>query len=194
MAGRRIMLTVNNDPHSMRMLPTLDGSIADKVMMLLAKRPEVEFSRDYSKNEAKVLSELPCLLRWLLDWEVPKHVVEPRGRLFCKAYIHDSLRLGSSVANGVTDLLQVMDVYFRSITDPLSSLGSESLSGTAADLLGRLNQCDATRALANKETVRSVGRKLGLLASTHSDRVSKELGHTAQGATSTWKILPPTQS
>jgi len=191
MAGRRIILTVNNDPHSMRMLPTLDGSIADKVMMLLAKRPEVDFSRDYSKNEAKVLSELPCFLRWLLDHETPKRVVEHRGRLFCKPYIHESLRLGSSVANGVTDLLQVIDVYFRSITDPLSSSGSEALIGTAADLLGKLNQCDATRALANKETVRSVGRKLGLLASTHSDRVSKELGHNAQGATSTWSVLPP---
>lgn len=191
MAGRRIVLTLNNDPHSMRMLPPLDGSIEDKVMMLLVQKSEAEFSQNYAENEAIVRKELPSFLRWLLDWAPPESVLEPRGRLHCKAFIHPALRLGSSTANGITDLLQVADVYFRANTDPLVTTGLEPLTGTSAELLGKLSQCDLTRSLVSKETVRSIGRKLSLMTSTHSDRVKKAAACNSHGGFVVWSISPP---
>lgn len=189
-SGRRLMITLNEDPVSLRMLPPLDTSIDDKVMFLKVRRPSVQFSQNPDDNEQMVRRELPFFLRWLLDWQPPEEVMDPRSRLAVRGKIHDDLRAGSLVANGVTDFLQVIDVWFqRRKTEDDTADGT--WTGTAADLLSSMTADHAVKELLRSETVRTVGRKLGMLVSVHNHRVAKCAGYTSAGGSSRWTLTAP---
>jgi len=189
-SGRRLMITLNEDPVSLRMLPPLDTSIDDKVMFLKVTRPSVEFSQNPDENDARVRAELPFFLRWMVDWAPPESVLDARSRLAVRSKIHDDLRAGSLVANGVTDFLQVIDVWFqrRRLEESEEEL---SWTGTAADLLSSMTADHAVKELLRAETVRTVGRKLGMLVSVHSNRVAKSAGYTSAGGSSRWVLSSP---
>ena len=89
----RVCVTCNTDPESLRALPTLDGTIRDKIMLFKIRdgwRPQF-FENNY-ENEARVLQELPHFLRWLLDWTPPKEILDPVYKRFeIKSFHHPEL-------------------------------------------------------------------------------------------------------
>jgi hypothetical protein len=65
----RVCITLNLDPDSLALLPAMDGSFADKVMMFkIAENFDPHFFRTTQENESRIMGELPFFLRWLLDW------------------------------------------------------------------------------------------------------------------------------
>lgn len=189
-SGRRLMITLNDDPVSMRMLPSLDNSIDDKVMFIKTTQPTVSFNQTPEKNNERVRSEMPFLLRWLVDWKPPEEVMDRRGRLAVKKFVHPDLREGSLGASGAHDFLQVLDVWFnrRRIDGDVTS---DVWEGTAADLLSNMASDPSMRELIRVEDVRKIGRKLGQLISAHSNRVEKASAHTVKGGSVIWKVTAP---
>ncbi len=68
----RVIVTLNGDPASVQMIPNLYESIEDKVIVLKFADHKMSFPKDV---EAIIARELPFYARWLLDWEVPAHIV-----------------------------------------------------------------------------------------------------------------------
>lgn len=190
-SGRRLIITLNDDPVSLRMLPPLDNSIDDKVMFFKTKQPTVRFSQYPEENEKLVRRELPYMLRWLVDWQPPSEVMDGRSRLAVRKFVHPELREGSLSASGVHDFLQVLDVWFvrrRQEEDPASS---DEWAGTSADLLSALSSDNGVKELVKTESVRTIGRKLGQLVSVHTSRVAKASECTSIGGSVRWKITAP---
>lgn len=86
----RVIVCCNVDPESLRILPTMDGTIKDKIM-LFRINPDFHptFLGKNSENESRVLRELPFFLRWILDYPVDERVIDNRNTRFgIKSFHH----------------------------------------------------------------------------------------------------------
>lgn len=73
----RIMVTCNLDQESLRILPSLEMSNKDKVMLLRARttEPGERVFPPFAEIQAIVDRELPYFCRWLTDWQIPEILV-----------------------------------------------------------------------------------------------------------------------
>ena len=92
----RIMVSCNLDPESLRVLPSLELSNRDKVILLRAATTPRDFL-PMQEMQALIAQELPYFCNWLTNWEIPE---ENQGevRFGIKAY-HDPV-LADAAAQG----------------------------------------------------------------------------------------------
>jgi hypothetical protein len=89
----RVILTCNVDPESLKILPFLDGTIKDKLMLFrISPTYNPHFFSTNTENENRVLQELPHFLRWLMDYKVHPGVIDPNyPRFEIKSFHHKQL-------------------------------------------------------------------------------------------------------
>lgn len=68
----RVVMSLNMDPNSLSVIPSLDSSNRDKLIALRLKRKSSIKFPSNAEVERTIAKELPHFARWLLDWEVPK--------------------------------------------------------------------------------------------------------------------------
>lgn len=113
----RILATLNMDFISSRLLGPMDNTVIDKTSVFrCAAEPKIIFPSRYDLE--KILErELPCFLRWLLDWEPPAHVLRD-VRYGYKSYQEPSLldkaHQGSRSAPFKELLIEALQLYFES--------------------------------------------------------------------------------
>lgn len=78
----RLSLTLNDNPHSLLVLPELDSDVADKIMLIQASPvafpfPSKEFPNKNDYSEA-LKAELPALIYHLRNWKTPKEITNRR--------------------------------------------------------------------------------------------------------------------
>ncbi len=86
----RVVLALNDDPFSIRLMPNLEISNADKMVAVYMKswenHPPAEVFKDLEKTE------LPHFLAWLKAWNPPKDVLDERGRYGIKPIIAEEVQ------------------------------------------------------------------------------------------------------
>jgi len=89
----RVILTCNVDPESLKILPYLDGSIKDKLMLFrIAARFQPHFFDNNRESEGRALAELPHFLRWLLDYKVNPAIIDIHNpRFLIRSFHHKTL-------------------------------------------------------------------------------------------------------
>jgi hypothetical protein len=89
----RLSITVNDDPEHLMILPPLDDSIEDKVMLLLAQKftmPMPTQSLEQRKAlQARIAEELPAYIEYLCNWEIPEELRD--GRFGVRHFHHPEL-------------------------------------------------------------------------------------------------------
>jgi hypothetical protein len=83
----RIVITCNLDPESLRILPSMDMSTRDKIMLFKTSPVKVKF-KSWSEMDSLMLVELPKFARFLLEWPMPEDRISPEARFYVKPY-HD---------------------------------------------------------------------------------------------------------
>jgi hypothetical protein len=83
-----ISITINEQPHTLRMLPLLDPSLMDKLILLrILKKPDVCPAADdyegFTKFAAKLRAELPGFAHFLMRYEVPAECRGTRSLVKC---------------------------------------------------------------------------------------------------------------
>jgi hypothetical protein len=79
----RVIVCCNTDPESLRILPTMDGTIQDKIMLFRFNyNYHAHFFDNNSENEGRILRELPFFLRWLLNYQVDPRVIDTKHARF----------------------------------------------------------------------------------------------------------------
>lgn len=115
----RIVVTMNDDPESLRMLPETEINILDKIMLLKTKAPNV----DNWPNDAEIAAELPFFGAFLRDWVVPDHCkpAANKSRFGVNPYKHHDLvkaAASTSRTSAFEDLLTLWrEDYFENSTD-----------------------------------------------------------------------------
>jgi hypothetical protein len=108
----RIIITCNQDAHSLGVLPRLDTSISDKLMFF--KLGEWQPNYDLPGGPEKYIeSILPLWLRWLLDWQPPAYVLSDNPRFGIKPYKHPLLVGAVEEESPQAALKQMINVWFK---------------------------------------------------------------------------------
>jgi hypothetical protein len=134
----RLVITLNDDPTSIAMLPNIEGSILDKIVILRATAPGVSFVG----ADDTVAAELPYFADFLVSFVTPDWLAtrpEEVTRFGHDSWHHEVLlrtAKESSMSAGLMELLDLWRTYwFR----------AENVSeweGSAMDLLGEMNKME----------------------------------------------------
>lgn len=163
----RLLVCLNDAEAGIGMIPALEPSIEDKLMILRFSDAERHFPERAELQEI-IDEELPYFLRWLTDWEMPNEI-QGRSRFGCKNYIHPVLRLKAMNSNGLSDLVDVLKLWIKRCA-PASTCGNEWV-GTAAELLTALNAEEGLRALV-KFSPAGLGKRLSQIAEVYPAFIS----------------------
>ena len=92
----RLTITLNDDQDHLMVLPPMDDSLLDKVILLRARPASFPFDSDQldarKLYRATLSAELPGYLFWLKRWRMPAELKDQRYG--CKAYQNDALLKG----------------------------------------------------------------------------------------------------
>jgi hypothetical protein len=160
----RIVVTLNNDPESLQILPETEINILDKMMLLLTKLPQV----DFWPSDAQIATELPYYGAFLRDWEVPDHLIPPpnRRRFGVVPYRHPELMQAAGTISETSSFEEVLDQW----REEYFGAGGPGESdphwiGNATQLYGDIQRNDALKDIMarNYRNGRSIGIHLNKL-------------------------------
>jgi hypothetical protein len=180
----RLTITVNCEAENLMVLPPIDDSIEDKLILLKAhKRPMPARTGTLAERNAfwsALVAELPAFAHFLLHWEIP---VELRSERFGITHYHhpDILRAIDDLAPEKR-LLTLIDIEVFKADKP------RQWQGSAEELEKLLTDRDASTSYAARQLFSfntACGVYLGRLAKKAPGRVSGRRGH---GGQTTWAI------
>ncbi len=140
----RISCTLNDDPVSMRLLPDLDMSIKDK-LMLFKCNDGFGFTWETKKT---VQDELPTFARWLLAYELPEEMMEVRFGV--KAYVNPDLEGKAKADSRYSHIIELLSMFRR-------TLKGDSWEGTCSELMVVLSANENNRVLLKELSPKKLG-------------------------------------
>lgn len=109
----RLVATLNNDPDSLRMIPNVDMSVLEKLMIFLAGPCRVQFLSQEGMEDL-LRRELPHFLRWLLDWTPPDHCFAGAEVRFGVApYAEPSLLQSANLSSGKSAFVEILTGWLK---------------------------------------------------------------------------------
>ena len=181
----RLMLFVNHEPENLMILPPIDSSLEDKVMILKSELKPLgvpdETQEDRVALAEQIDAELPAFLGWLrYGFVVPEGCSFRRTGVM--AYRNPELMKVIQASSAEDKLLTVIDDALFADND------YEHWIGTANQLSKEL--CEGSfrhEAKALLNWTNACGTYLGRLAVKHPERVVQMRGKSARG----WRIVAP---
>ena len=160
----RIVITLNEDGQSIRMVPDLDINIVDKVLVLSCPKTKWIWG-DRKKTERTFRAELPAFLRYLELREFSERVSGADFRFGTKSFIDPEVRLNSAVNSYDSDILDVAAQLFEA-DDAWYQLKQQGKpwTGTAAQFMQAAASNSLCSKMLNGMTVRSIGIRLSKLS------------------------------
>jgi len=162
----RISITLNDDSTNLRILPDLDMSIRDKLMIYKMTKYE-EFTEEFLDQ---VMAEAPCFCRYLLDYKIPDELFDLRFGV--KAYIDKSIEevvSADSQWSAVADLLRI----FKEVYYDKNNSEETDWAGTPSDLLLRLSKIEKAQILIKDMTPNRLGWGLRHLEKAGCDWIGR---------------------
>lgn len=139
----RLVVTCNNDPESLSIIPTTDNSILDKLMLFKFGEWQPHFPPN-PVIEAKVKAELPFFLRWLAAWVPPEAVtVGAKARYGVNSFHHVDILGHSRELSPHNHFREELDALRKD--EAFIPKGENVWVGTAGDLLRAGRDFFATR-------------------------------------------------
>jgi hypothetical protein len=180
----RVTVTVNDEPENLMILPPIDPSLEDKIILLKTEKATVPC--DTTTNEGRdkcwetLVNEIPFFLHWLEIWEIPEEYKS--GRYGVTHYHHPEILDTLCELSPESKMEQLLQVALFS--EPIK----QAWNGTATDLEQVLTSHNLTgyeaRKLLSFNT--ACGVYLGRLQLKKPNKYSKK--HTENG--NEWSIEP----
>lgn len=192
----RMTVSLNDESENVQILPPIDDSLEDKLMIFRAVRHEMPMPTGTAEERAafwaRLVSELPAMLKFLVGMEIPAGL---RCERFGVRHYHhpEILRLLNEVAPEVR-LLALIDATF--FTAPAGGLGHNAavprgpIVQTAEELESGLTGLNAPHYFEARRLLgwsNACGTYLGRLARLRPDRVQAARCAGARR----WQITPP---
>jgi hypothetical protein len=140
----RISCTLNDDPVSMRLLPDLDMSIKDKLMVFNCKDGYTFFPG----IKDVIAKELPAFARYLLDYEIPQERFDVRFGV--KAYIHKGIEERAQADSRYSHIIEILHMFRQTLKD-------DSWEGTCSELMVVLSANENNRVLLKELNPKKLG-------------------------------------
>jgi hypothetical protein len=182
----RLSISVNNEPENLMILPPIDESLQDKLIILKAERHDMPMpSVTDEEREAfmtALRAELPHFVDFLTKWQIPTNLISHRYGI--THYHHPEILEALGTLAPETRLLEIID------TELFDSLAPGEWEGSASQLERFLTR-EASK--VNREArllfsfPTACGTYLGRLQKIHPHRF--ESRHAERG--NSWKIKLP---
>jgi len=184
----RLAITCNVDPESLQMMPSMDSSMADKVLALRVwggdgddedeNRKQMEEVKWFGlwngrKPDENITHELPFFLRWLLTWEAPAYI-ERDPRFGYRSYAHPALREHAESVGQFAPFSEILSAFLTVFF--LSKPEEIEWRGTATDLLEVLNgDLSPVKSVAKEFNSYKIGRGLASLTNRAGHKCRKNI-------------------
>lgn len=175
----RVMVTGNLDADSLRIIPDLDTSILDKLLLFKAA-PRVSHFPEKHQLEAIVRQELPHLAAYLVAYNPPEHVLDQDPRYGVARYHHPFLKQAAGDSNDSSTVRELIQIFLKD--------HPRDFEGTAVELMQLLLVDEGTRALlgsAGSNRARWMSIQLGKLEAK-GDGFVETIGY--RNRNKIWKI------
>ncbi len=123
---KRLTASVNNEPENLMILPPLDSSILDKLMLFKAGMATV--GKDRLKYWAQLTAELPALIRYLAKFKIPDAMQCPRFGVV--AWHHPELL---ESVNALSPEMRLMGILNDTLFNTDKGSGSPIWTGTTEE-------------------------------------------------------------
>lgn len=179
----RILVSLNDDAKSLQMIPDLEQSLMEKIMIFRVERPKSYTFEEKYKLEATLERELPFALRWLLDWEVPEEL-HGDTRFGVKEYHHPELHRQALEADHCSSFLDILGLFLEEYATVNED--KRHWEGSAAMLLTEMSNCERVSTVSREFKTRQVGMHLRGLSS-RGFRI-RHLSERRQSGGNLWQI------
>jgi hypothetical protein len=168
----RVIITGNLDAESLRILPDLDTSILDKIMLFRAATVDKMFPERHVLQDT-ITRELPYLAAWLVEFDVPEECISEQARYGIRGYHHPELRLAAGESTDAAVLDEVLSAF---MLERSRNGENEAWSGTATALMQDIFLYDSLRNIVGRNSARWFGIQLGKLEAQGRGVVSVRIG------------------
>ena len=185
----RVTISVNDEPENLMVLPPMDDSLMDKLMLFQARRADIPPTDDNEDRKAywdALTAELPAFIHYLLAMEIDP--ARKAGRFGVRCFNHPTIL--QSIFE-IAPEFRLQELIDHELFAPLG-LTASTWEGPTSDLERRLIQSDTTSYDARKLLTfnTAIGVYLARLAAKNPARYEKH--HTNAG--NVWRIHPPSHS
>jgi hypothetical protein len=181
----RVSVSMNSEPENLLVMPPLDESLRDKIILLLVRKglmPMPTFTDEERAAFWKALTaELPAFLHHLTQWEIPQELKSQRFGI--THYQHPELVQALEESAPETILLGLIDSLFNT----QGYFPAQGWEGTAEELQTKLMQTHEFEAKKLFSWNGAAGTYLGRLARKKRPRVME----ARTGDARRWRISPP---
>jgi hypothetical protein len=182
----RLSISVNDEPENLMILPPIDDSLVDKLIILKASKHPMPLPTATDKQREIFMNtlrgELPAFIHFLLHWTIPESLVSERYGI--THFHHPDILQALGVFSPENRLLEIIDAEL------FNSVAPGSWQGKASELERALTADDskvkreASKLLNFQATC---GTYLGRLEKLHPDRFERR--NTNKGTR--WTVNPP---
>lgn len=164
----RLSITCNLEPEYLMVLPPLDESLTDKIILLKSEKAKLPFGPDNLDERRafrqRISTEIAAFLFWLRRWRIPASIEDQRYGV--AAYQDESLVQELRSLAPEARLLDLIDAY------DIWAVGTSAWEGTAAELERVLRTSDRTGEVARLLAFNTAaGVYLARLASSMPHRI-----------------------
>jgi hypothetical protein len=198
----RLLITINDSPKALQVLPEMESTLRDKVIMLKSVRRAVDKpTLTHEQQDAfwkPLVAGVPDYLGWLESWRVPAELQFDRFML--KAWQHPDLsRIVQSTSNEVRVLELIDDTNIWGLKNSESSelrLTENGVLVTVRELYQFFSSSPGSSERSDRDAERlikspgSLGSYLHELATSHPNRVAKTK-QRVPGGPQFWLLKPP---
>lgn len=184
----RLLITGNIDPTALGMLPEVNDSTRDKLMFFAAQEYQGRWP-DRKTIEATLRRELPCFLRWLLDWQPPAEVLAP-GRMGVRSYYDPMLLAAANQQSHSYNFKELLMLFAQ-----LSTTFNETVpawEGNPTKLMAEMSIVEPLVPLLRDWTVPKIAKALTSLARVGGQGVEFKPGSQERVFKITRESFPPT--
>ncbi|MCX6924532.1 MAG: hypothetical protein NT154_15150 [Verrucomicrobia bacterium] len=187
----RLTISVNDNPEALQVLPVLDPSLEDKLLLFKVREFEPPMPTVTHEERAAfrvaVHAELPALIHDLLQWEIPPHMA---GRRFgILHYHHPEVLEALREISQEERLLSIIDAVIFAPGHPVGEVVEpEPWVGAAVKLEHELLESDFKREVDKILCFpNACGTLLGRLKKQRPERIAYLRSATVRN----WRITPP---
>jgi len=161
----RIIITCNDDSDSLAIVPTLDGTILDKLHLFKCHPTWAAKFSSLNENNAMLDRELPHFLAWLKAWKPPIGVEDRRNpRYGVVSYHHPALVDSARDSSPDHRFVEILEAWRESMLALVGRDEKPEWHGTCTDLIKSINSDAALAPLMRSYAPVAVGRIMSKVA------------------------------
>ena len=184
----RLTVSVNDEPENLMVLPPIDDSIGDKIILLKCVKRPMPMPANTDEQRQRfwdtLVAELPAFLHWLDEWVIPEELRDERYGI--TSYHHPELLRAIDDLAPETRLLGLID-------DELFKLGPGSAgpwTGTARQLEKKLTSADFADSREARRLF-SFNTACGTYLARLEQKYPKRVGSRTKKGYRMWTVNPP---